>query len=126
MNERLYEITVPERKSKERIDAFLSRELARISRSKIQQLIRDSRVTVNGRTVKANTAVRPNDFIRIAVPKPPPSDVLPEEIPLAVVYEDDHLLVVNKPAGMVVHPACGHFTGTLVNALLGRAGRLSR
>jgi 23S rRNA pseudouridine1911/1915/1917 synthase len=126
MNERLFEITVPERKSKERIDAFLSRELAQISRSKIQQLIRDSRVTVNSRTVKANTAVRPNDVIRITVPKPPPPDVLPEEIPLEIVFEDDHLLVVNKPAGMVVHPACGHFTGTLVNALLGHAGRLSR
>ena len=126
MNERLFEITVPERKSKERIDAFLSRELAQISRSKIQQLIRESRVTVNGLSVKANTPVRPNDIIRVTVPKPPPADALPENIPLKIVFEDDYLLVVNKPAGMVVHPACGHFTGTLVNALLGHSGQLSR
>jgi 23S rRNA pseudouridine1911/1915/1917 synthase len=126
MNERHFEIKVSERKSRERLDAFLARELPQISRNKIQQLIKAGRVTVDGQAVKANTPVRPNDAIRVVIPRPPPPDVLPEKIPLEIVFEDEHLLVVNKPAGMVVHPACGHFTGTLVNALLGHTRSLSR
>jgi 23S rRNA pseudouridine1911/1915/1917 synthase len=126
MNERRFEITVPERKSRERLDSFLAREIPRLSRNKIQQLIRAAGVTVNDAAVKANTLVRPNDSIRVIIPEPPPPDVLPEDIPVEILFEDDYLLVVNKPAGMVVHPACGHFTGTLVNALLGHTRSLSR
>jgi len=127
MNGRRFEIKVSERKSRERIDAFLARELPhRISRHKIQQVIRAGGVTVNGITVKANTPVRPNDAILVIIPKPPPPEVLPEDIPLKILFEDEHLLVVDKPAGMVVHPACGHFKGTLVNALLGHTRALSR
>jgi 23S rRNA pseudouridine1911/1915/1917 synthase len=126
MDERHFEITVSERKSKERLDSFLAREIPRLSRNKIQQLIRAAGVTVNGGAVKVNTLIRPNDSIRVVIPKLPPPDVVPEDIPVEIVFEDDYLLVVNKPAGMVVHPACGHFTGTLVNALLGHTRALSR
>jgi 23S rRNA pseudouridine1911/1915/1917 synthase len=125
MNERHFEITVPERQSKERLDAFLSSRLAQLSRNKIQKLIKDGLITVEGKTVKANHAVQPFERISITVPKPPPPDVQPQDIPLDILYEDAHLLVVNKPAGMVVHPACGHYEGTLVNALLGHVDRLS-
>jgi 23S rRNA pseudouridine1911/1915/1917 synthase len=125
MDERVYEVAVPLRKSKERMDAFLSREIPGCSRSKIQKAIKDGLVSVNGQPVKPDRAVRPGETIHVRIPKPPPAILVPEAIPLDVVYEDGHLVVVNKPAGMVVHPACGHSTGTLVNALLGRSASLS-
>ncbi|MBN2201817.1 RluA family pseudouridine synthase [bacterium] len=119
MTERRFEITVPRRKNRERLDAYLTREIPELSRNRIQKLIRENRVTVNGLTARPNRPVLPADVIVVSVPKPPPQDIRPETIPLDIVYEDGHLMVVNKPAGMVVHPACGHFSGTLVNALLG-------
>ncbi len=102
-----------------RIDKFLNQRLANVSRSKIQKGIDDGFVTVNDRPVKPNYRVHPNDEIVISFPEPPrDTDVKPENIPLNIVYEDDALLVINKPAGMVVHPAYQNWTGTLVNALV--------
>lgn len=107
-----------------RLDALLA-DRTRLSRSKIASLITDGRVTVNGDRVVKSYTPRSGDDIRLELPPPPPIELLAEEIPLDVVYEDEHLVVVDKPHGMVVHPAPGHPTGTLVNALLGRYGTLS-
>ncbi len=102
-----------------RIDKFLMDRLTNVSRSKIQGAIREGFVKVNEQDVKASYKIRPGDIIRISLPEPPrDTDVVPEDIPLDIVYEDGHLLVVNKPAGMVVHPAYQNWTGTLVNALV--------
>ncbi len=101
-----------------RIDKFLQDRIANASRSKIQDGIKDGFVTVNGDKVKSNYKVRGGDLINVYLPEPPRTDeVVPEEIPLNIVYEDDHLLVVDKAAGMVVHPAYQNWSGTLVNAL---------
>jgi 23S rRNA pseudouridine1911/1915/1917 synthase len=91
----------------------------------VQQAIRDGAVLVNGKCVRPSHQVSPGEIIHVALPKAPPPDVLPENIPLSMLYEDEHLLVVNKPAGMVVHPAYGNYTGTLVNALLYYCNTLS-
>jgi 23S rRNA pseudouridine1911/1915/1917 synthase len=101
-----------------RIDKFLNARLSNVSRSKIQQGIDDGFVKVNDEAVKSNYKVHPGDVIIISLPEPPrDTEVLPENIPLNIVYEDDHLLIVNKEAGMVVHPAYNNWNGTLVNAL---------
>lgn len=101
-----------------RIDKFLMDRLPNATRTKIQDGIHDGFVKVNDKTIKPNYKVHPNDVITIALPEPPRNtDILPENIPLNIVYEDDHLMVINKPAGMVVHPAYQNWTGTLVNAL---------
>lgn len=108
-----------------RLDKYLTTQGFDLSRSQIQKLLNSGHITVNGRGLKAHHKVRAGEDIQIEVPDPKPLDVEPEEIPLKVLYEDDHLLVVDKPPGMVVHPACGHTRGTLVNALLGRSQPLS-
>jgi len=118
-------IVVPEHKARERIDIFLTREISHISRNRIQQLIRQGVVKVNGQAVKANHMVVASEKIDVLLAKSRPMDVIPERIPLDIVYEDDHLIVVNKKAGMVVHPAVGHYSGTLVNALLAHSQILS-
>ena len=101
-----------------RIDKFLNTRLANVSRSKIQQGIEGGFVKVNDAVVKSNYKIHPNDVITISLPEPPrDTDVKPENIALTIVYEDEHLLIINKPAGMVVHPAYNNWTGTLVNAL---------
>lgn len=101
-----------------RIDKFLFERLPNASRSKIQGAVKLGFVLVNEQQVKPNYKVRPNDEIVISLPEPPrDNEVVPEDIPLNIVYEDDHLLIVNKPAGMVVHPAFQNWSGTLVNAL---------
>jgi len=102
-----------------RLDKFLMDKLPNVTRNKIQQGIRDGFVHVNEEAVKSNYKVKPEDVVTIALPEPPREDeVVPEDIPLNIVYEDEDLLVVNKPAGMVVHPAYQNWTGTLVNALV--------
>lgn len=101
-----------------RIDKYLSLASPELTRNRIQGLISDGNITVNGKTVKANYKVRENDRIEILIPNAVPADILAEDIPLDIVYEDDDILIVNKPKGMVVHPAPGHYTGTLVNALM--------
>jgi len=112
------EIIVPPNKEKERLDLFLRRAIGHFSRTFFQRLINEEKILVNGKLQKASYLIAPGDRILIAVPPPKKYDVISENIPLNIVYEDEHLLVVNKPAGMVVHPAVGHYTGTLVNALL--------
>jgi 23S rRNA pseudouridine1911/1915/1917 synthase len=109
----------------ERLDRYLSSVVPGQSRSQIQRLIEQGQVSVAGRTAKANLAVKAGDRITVDVPEPAPSTAVAEDIPLAIVYEDSDLVVVDKPAGMVVHPAAGHDSGTLVNALLHRIKDLS-
>jgi 23S rRNA pseudouridine1911/1915/1917 synthase len=104
----------------ERLDRFLARALPDISRSQVQRLIRDGLVALGDETPKPGTPVKLGTEMVVRIPLSPSGKVLPESIPLDVIYEDDDLLVVNKPAGMVVHPSHGHSQGTLVNALLGR------
>src|SRR5262245_61627565 len=108
-----------------RIDAYLASLFTEHSRSVIQRVIEAGGVTVNGRAAKASYKVRHDDRVRIELP--PPAHDLPEaeDIPLEVLYEDDHLALINKPADMVVHPAKGHWSGTLVNALLHHFDELS-
>ena len=102
-----------------RIDRFLMDRLPNVTRNKVQQGIKDGFVRVNGGTVKPNYKVHPNDEIVVSLPEPPrDTTIIPEDIPLSIVFEDDHLLVVNKQAGMVVHPAYNNWSGTLVNALV--------
>src|SRR5690242_10273802 len=101
-----------------RIDKFLMDRLPNVTRTKIQDGIHLGFVTVNDRDVKPNYKIHPGDIVTVSLPEPPrDTDVKPENIPLNIVFEDEHLLVVNKPAGMVVHPAYQNWSGTLVNAL---------
>lgn len=102
----------------ERIDKFLSCRLEEVSRSYIQKLIKEGHVSVNGKPVKANYKLGAGDEISVEIPEAKEPDILPEDIPLDILYEDQDILVVNKPKGMVVHPAAGHYSGTLVNALM--------
>lgn len=109
-----------------RVDKFLAESDSTLSRSAVQKLIDNEMVLCNSKTVSKNYKLKENDELTVIVPKPVELDVEPEDISLEIVYEDDDLLVVNKPKGMVVHPAAGNYTGTLVNALLFHCkGRLS-
>ena len=105
-----------------RIDRYISDHIEGISRSAVTKLIEDGKVTVGEKPVKKNYKTAQGDRICVMLDEPKPVDILPEEIPLDIVYEDGHLLVVNKPKGMVVHPAPGHESGTLVNALMYHCG----
>lgn len=102
----------------ERIDRFLSRDLEDLSRSYIQKLLKDGNIEVNGKPVKANYKLNTLDKIVVNIPEPEAPEILPEDIPLDILYEDDDILIVNKPKGMVVHPAPGHYEHTLVNAVM--------
>lgn len=113
-----YNFRVSPDEAGERLDSFLSDCLESYSRSFLQTLIRNGAVTVNGRSAKPGLKVAESDLICVEIPPPDPLDILPENIPLDILYEDDDLIIVNKPKGMVVHPAAGHYSGTLVNALL--------
>ena len=105
-------------KDGERIDKYLSEQLEDMTRSHIQKLIKENMVRVNGMTVKSNFKLSASDQIEVEIPELKEPDILPENIPLDILYEDQDILVVNKPKGMVVHPAPGHYTGTLVNAIM--------
>ena len=120
-----FDIVVPPGKKKERLDVFLAGHVQNATRSKVQQAIRAGAVLVNGREARASHQVAPGETIHVVLPKPPPQDAVPENIPLDILFEDSFLLVVNKPAGMVTHPAYGNYSGTLVNALLYHCGKLS-
>ncbi|MBK5297138.1 MAG: RluA family pseudouridine synthase, partial [Vicinamibacteria bacterium] len=109
----------------ERLDRYLAGAIPGLSRSQAQRLIDDGHVEVAGRQAKANLALKDGDQISVELPAPVPASAQPENIPVPVLYEDTDLLVVNKPAGMVVHPAAGHSSGTLVNALLHHVDDLS-
>lgn len=109
-----------------RLDIFLSETEEGMTRSHIQKLLQDEQILVCGTPVAKNYKIRKNDVIEIFYPEPEPSEAIPENIPIDIIYEDDDIIVVNKPKGMVVHPAAGNYTGTLVNALLYHCGeRLS-
>jgi 23S rRNA pseudouridine1911/1915/1917 synthase len=105
-----------------RIDVYLTRILANATRTKVQRGIKEGRVLVNAQTVKASYTVQPGDEIVCRLLRPPPIEARPEAIPLDIVYEDDALIVLDKAPGLVVHPAYGNRTGTLVNALLHHTG----
>ena len=111
-------VTVSAGETPKRLDVFLSTHTADLSRAAIQRLIEKGAVTVNGKRPKPSQRIKPGDEIAWDVPKPEPLEIGGEPIPLDVLYEDESLLVLNKPAGIVVHPAPGHWSGTLVNALL--------
>ena len=116
-------LDVPAGQSPVRLDHYLTEKLANTTRSRVQRGIKHGDVTVNGIVkTKPSWPVQPGDRIVATVMRPPPLELVPEDIPLNVVYEDDALIVVDKPAGMVVHPAFGHRSGTLVNALLHHVG----
>ena len=106
----------------ERADQFLARMLPELTRSAAQRLLEDGAVTLNGLPVKKNYKTGLGDELVLALPDPAPIDVVPQDIPLDVIYEDDDVIAVNKPVGLVVHPAAGHPDGTLVNALLYHCG----
>jgi 23S rRNA pseudouridine1911/1915/1917 synthase len=115
---RSFTIIVPPHQTRERLDIFLTHHVENTTRSKIQQAIEQGMVTVNEKLVKPSYRISPSEVIHVTITKPPPSDIFAENIPLDILYEDQWLIVVNKAAGMVTHPAYGNFTGTLVNALL--------
>lgn len=119
------EIVVPQGKKKERLDLFLVHHVENATRNKVQRAIRDGHVLVDGQPARPSHQIAPGEIVSISLPRPPPQEALPEDIPLDIVFEDDLLLVVNKPAGMVTHPAYGNYTGTLVNALLHHTRGLS-
>lgn len=110
--------TVTEEEQGERLDKYLAGLLPEVSRSFIQKLLKQEQVTVNENLVKANYVIKENDVISIHVPKAVEPEITPEDIPLDILYEDNDVLVVNKPKNMVVHPAPGHYSGTLVNAVM--------
>lgn len=120
MDEFVFQIT--EDMEDERIDRCISMLIDSLSRSFIQKMIKEERVRVNGRSVKNSYRVSADDEVRFELPQAVEPDILPENIPLDILYEDTDVIVVNKPKGMVVHPAAGHYTGTLVNALLFHCG----
>lgn len=124
--QKTYSFLVDEELSGERIDYFLSERIPELSRSRIQKAIRAGEACIGGKPVlKPAGRVQEGERVELAFSPPRPMEARPEDIPIDVVYEDSHLLVVNKRAGMVVHPAPGHERGTLVNALLARCGDLS-
>jgi 23S rRNA pseudouridine1911/1915/1917 synthase len=102
----------------ERLDKVIAATVPDLSRAAVQRLVKSGQVTVNGRTSKPSYRVEVGDEVVVRVPEEVPLEIAPEQIPLDVIYEDEHLLALNKPAGIVVHPAYGHESGTLVNAVL--------
>ncbi len=105
--------------NEDRIDVFLSNVYKDASRTYLQKLIKEGNINVNGKVVsKSSYKLKEDDEIELNVPEPLPLEILPEDIPIDIIYEDDDFMIVNKPKGMVVHPAPGHLTGTLVNAVL--------
>lgn len=113
-----YRVVADKGQSLLRVDKFLFDHIEHVSRNRIQKAADAGMIMANGTPIKSNYKVKPMDVITVMMDRPRYStEILPENIPLNVVYEDDHLMVINKPAGLVVHPGCGNFTGTLVNAI---------
>ncbi len=122
------ELTITLGEAPKRLDVFLANREPTLSRSALQRLILDGNITINGKTVRSSHKIRPGDRITLDIPRPEPLDLQPESIPFDILYEDTAVLVLEKPVGLVVHPAPGHWSGTLVNALLyhfGNSGGLS-
>lgn len=105
-----------------RLDSYLAESFEELTRSRVQKLIAQGEIRVNGKEVRANYKLRETDHIEINIPEAKEVEITAEEIPLDIVYEDECMLVVNKPQGMVVHPAAGNYSGTLVNALMSYCG----
>jgi 23S rRNA pseudouridine1911/1915/1917 synthase len=118
----LHELTVPADAAGQRLDVWLAATLEGCTRSLIQRLMQDGRCTVHPGVARAGRIVQGGELVTLEVPEVEPMEAVPEAIPLTILHEDEHLIAVDKPAGMVVHPAIGHLRGTLVNAILGRHG----
>lgn len=120
-----HQISVLPEFSGKRVDVFLAHALKNYTRARFQKLIRDGHVMIGGRKVKTSYQVKTGDIIFVEIPPPKVHDVIPQKIPLHILYEDPDIIVVNKPADMVVHPAAGNWEGTLVNALIAHCGSMS-
>lgn len=120
--EKEFTFLIPKGQGAERIDLFLSRNIENATRTKIHKSIEAGRVLVNGKVAKSSKKIQPNDLIKCTIMKAPPLELLPENIPLDIAFEDSEMIVVNKPAGMVTHPGVGNRYGTLVNAILYHLG----
>lgn len=119
-------LRVEEIEGKNRIDAYISEKIENFTRNKVQRLIEEKKITVNGKDIKASYKIQVGDIIEIIEEEPVETDIKPQDIPLDVLYEDDDIIVINKEKGMVVHPANGNYEGTLVNAVLAKCkGSLS-
>lgn len=116
--QRYYKLSVPNISSRTRLDKYITQFIENASRTKVQKCINLGNVLVNGNCVKSNYMLKPYDDIEVELPVPEKQDVLPEDIPLDIVFEDKYLLLINKPAGMVTHPAYKNYSGTLVNAIM--------
>ena len=110
--------TAEQQDSGKRIDIFLNEEIDDMSRSALQKNIEQGSILVNGKKINKNYKLSEGDTVTVDIPEPEALEILPEDIPLDILYEDSDLIVLNKPQDMVVHPAPGHYTGTLVNALM--------
>ena len=118
MDENCLELVVEKEWKNTRIDKYLSETMTDYSRSFLQKLIKDGNVSVDGGVVKANFKVYEGQIVSVILPEPEELDIVAEDIPLDILYEDEDIIVINKGKGMVVHPSAGHYTGTIVNALL--------
>ena len=125
VDDREFKFRVSPAEGGERLDIFLSRKGAFVTRSQVKRAVDEGQVQVNGVEVKPACRLKNGDMVIVRKEEPAECDFVPEEIPLDIIYEDEHILVVNKPYGMVVHPAAGNRSGTLVNALLFHCGDLS-
>ena len=121
----IQQFTAKESETGKRLDAFLAAQLAAVSRTRLQRAIEDGDVLVNEHTVKPSYKLRTGDQIDIDIPEPPPVELLAEPIPLTILHEDEDLIVIDKPAGQVVHPGAGITSGTLANALVYHFNELS-
>ena len=121
----IFELEITAEENGTRLDSYLAEELEGISRSYLQKLIADGQILVNQKTVKANYKVKTGDTLLVQIPEAAPVDIQPEPMDLDIVYEDSDLMIVNQPVGLVVHPAHGHYSGTLVNGLLAHCTDLS-
>ena len=121
----IFELEISAADNGTRLDSYLAEQLEGISRSYLQKLIGDQLILVNQKAVKANYKIKTGDQLLVQIPEAAPIDIQPEPMDLDIVYEDSDLLIVNKPVGLVVHPAHGHYSGTLVNGLLAHCTDLS-
>lgn len=117
-------LKVEENDEKERIDSFLSKKIE-LTRTRIQQLIKEEKIIVNNKKIKASYKVELNDIVSVKIPELKEVEIVPENIAINIIYEDDDIAVINKQAGLVVHPAQGHYSGTLVNAVMYHIKNLS-